>query len=102
MDQLLGRYTTHRRTNRWPLAFFYNILDIAALASYIIYIENNKMLQRKTSDRRVFLRQLGEELCYPEIQNRSLNIQAMRHFATRSVRPFFMIVTMPQLPAVHQ
>lgn len=22
MDQMLGKYTTHRRTNRWPLAFF--------------------------------------------------------------------------------
>lgn len=23
MDKLLGWYRTHRRTNRWPLAFFF-------------------------------------------------------------------------------
>jgi len=25
MDKLLVQYTTHRRTSRWSLAFFYNI-----------------------------------------------------------------------------
>ncbi|CAK9811038.1 hypothetical protein ANTPLA_LOCUS6796 [Anthophora plagiata] len=83
MDQLLGKYTTKRRTLRWPLALFYNIIDIASLASYIIYKSNNSMLCKKTNDRRIFLRQLGEDLCIPNIQNRASNIQIMRHFATK-------------------
>lgn len=41
MDKMLGQYTTKRKTNRWPLALFYNILDVAALSAYIIYAENN-------------------------------------------------------------
>lgn len=28
IDQMLRRYTTHQRKNRWPLAFFYNNVDI--------------------------------------------------------------------------
>lgn len=36
MDQMLGTYTCKRRTRRWPYAFFFNILDIAALATHII------------------------------------------------------------------
>lgn len=84
MDKLLGQYTTHRKTHRWPVAFFYNILDIAALAAYIIYTENNVMLKKRLDARSRFLRQLGEELCLPSIQDRSQNPQTMRHFVTRT------------------
>lgn len=35
MDQMLGKYTTKRRTNRWTLAIFYNMIDVMGLASYI-------------------------------------------------------------------
>jgi len=83
MDQMIGRYTTQRQTNRWPLAFFFNIIDVASLATYIIYYENNKMIPKKTSQRRIFLRQLSEELCMPHIQERSQNCQIMRHFSTK-------------------
>lgn len=34
MDKMLGKYTVKRRTNRWPLAFFFNILDVAGLVVY--------------------------------------------------------------------
>ena len=37
MDQMVSRYTCHRRTQRWPLAMFFNILDVGALAAYLIY-----------------------------------------------------------------
>ena len=83
MDQLLGRYTTRRRTNRWPLAFFYNMVDIASLAAYIIYYQNNKMLPQKTNQRRLFLRQLGTELAMPIIECRVTNVQIMRHYMTK-------------------
>ena len=47
MDQLAGRYSTQRRTNRWPLALFYYMLDVAAIAAYKVYYENNSMLKKK-------------------------------------------------------
>ena len=37
MDKYLSEYTTKRKTNRWPLAFFYNMLDVAALAAFVLY-----------------------------------------------------------------
>lgn len=37
MDKMLGEYTVKRRTLRWPLAFFCNMIYVAALASYVIY-----------------------------------------------------------------
>lgn len=83
MDQMVTRYTTHRRTARWPLALFFNVLDVGALAAYIIYYENNKMINKKTNQRRIFLRQLSEELAKPFIEDRAGNPQVMRHFNTK-------------------
>lgn len=83
MDQMVSRYTTHRRTARWPLAMFYNILDVAALAAYIIYFENNKMIAKKTNQRRNFLRQLSNEMATSFIENRAGNPQITRNFTTQ-------------------
>ena len=70
MDQMCSRYTSQRRTCRWPLAFFFNILDIGSLAAYLIYYENNKMIPKK--------KQLNVKLfCYNSQMNwlcRSLKI----------------------------
>lgn len=84
MDQMLQRYTTKRQTQRWSLAFFYNIVDVASLAAYILYYENNKMINKKANERRYFLRQLSEELCMPSIEDRSENPQIMRHFSIKN------------------
>lgn len=84
MDKLLGQYTTHRKTKRWPVALFYNMLNIAALAAYIIYMANNDMLKKRSNARSIFLRQLGEELSMPMIQDRSQNVQIMRNFGPKT------------------
>jgi len=44
INQMLERYT-QKQTQRWSLAFFNNIVDVAALAAYIIYFEINKMIK---------------------------------------------------------
>ncbi|CAK1594994.1 unnamed protein product [Parnassius mnemosyne] len=72
MDKLLAEYTVKRRTNRWPLALFYNIIDIAALAAYIIYMEHNPQLV-SSDRRRKFLKSLSLQLCGKNIEERSKN-----------------------------
>ena len=62
---------------------FFNILDVASLAAYLIYYENNKMLPKKTNQRRLFLRQLSEELATPMIEDRYHNVQIMRNYSTK-------------------
>ena len=87
---MLSRYTTKRLTQRWPLAFFYNILDVTCLAAYILYYENNKVLPKNSYEQRLFYWQLGRELRTPFVENRSLNPQIMRHFTTKVViKSFF-------------
>ena len=84
IDKYLSEYSTKRKTNRWPLAFFFNILDIAAFTAFNIYKENNLQNCQSTDYRRMFLRQWSEQLTMPEIQRRSENVQIMRHFGPRS------------------
>ncbi|XP_065674166.1 piggyBac transposable element-derived protein 4-like [Hydra vulgaris] len=83
MDQMISRYTTQRRTLRWPLVMFFNMLDISTLASYLIYYENRKMMKKKTNQRRLFMRQLSEELAKPMIIIRYQNLQVRRHYNTK-------------------
>jgi len=36
MDQMVRTYTSKRMTRRWPMVFFYNVLDVSALNAFII------------------------------------------------------------------
>lgn len=73
-DQLIHEYMIKRKTNRWPFAFFMNMLDAAGIAAYVIW--NNKFPfwnQRKPNKRNLFLRELGESLVEPYIRKRQNN-----------------------------
>lgn len=83
MDQMLDKYSCQRKTKRWPLAFFFNILNVAGLASYVIYYLNNPMLKKKNNQRKIFLKELCQELCLPQITLRSKCAQTMRHRWTK-------------------
>ena len=63
---------------------FYNMLDVATFAAFILYKENNPQYNTSTNKRRMFLQQLCEQLAMPEIEIQSNNIQIIRHFGPRS------------------
>lgn len=84
MDRLLGEYTCKRVSRRWPQALFYNMIDVCALAAYIIYYENNPTLDQTNHRRRKFLQSLGRELALPHIYIREQNVQITRHFSVRT------------------
>lgn len=77
MDQMLG----NRKTKRWTEALFYNCVDIAALAAFIIYKENNT---KHVLIRRNFLNTLAIDLCNPEIERRSKVPVICGNFYTKS------------------
>lgn len=62
MDAMLRLYSTKSATRRWPLAVFFDILDKAALNSWILH---NKSLDSKIS-RRDFIIDLAKKLCGDE------------------------------------
>ena len=69
LDQKVRHYTTYRKMYRWPLAVFYNILDISAYNAYVLLkirppaqgIDNSPPARFK------FLCSLGEQLLKPNI-----------------------------------
>lgn len=82
MDKMLTEYSTKRSTRRWTMAFFYNMIDIAGLASYIIDKENHPEIKRSSDDRKKYLEELALELAMPEINRRSTT-NAIRNFGTK-------------------
>lgn len=73
VDKMLSCYSSKRKTNRWPMAVFSNIIDISALNAYIIFNEVCPNWQPKNvkSKRRNFLHELGVSLAKPYMANRN-------------------------------
>ncbi len=67
------------RENRWPMDLFYNMLDDAAIAAFIIWLSFNPqwLAHDQRGHQHSFLRMLGEELTEDQtqvcVQNRKPN-----------------------------
>ncbi|XP_066517805.1 uncharacterized protein [Hoplias malabaricus] len=58
MDQMVRAYSVRAGTCRWPVAVFYNMLDLAVMNSHILY----KTCTGSTESRRDFVHGLADEL----------------------------------------
>lgn len=77
MSKMLEMNTCKRETRRWSLAMFYELVDVAALAAYIIF---NEMKPKKKSDaRREFLRELAKQLAMKNIEARARDPHICRY-----------------------
>ena len=71
VDQLCHNYSVQKRTKRWPLAYFYNCLNIAGINSMVIFrAKFSQGESQATHGRRVFLESLGMSLLHPWLQRR--------------------------------
>ena len=63
MDQNVRKYSCKRRTLRWPMCLFYNILDIAAMNTFVIFRDLHPQWNaNKPHRRRLFLILLARQL----------------------------------------
>lgn len=85
MEKLASTYSCRRKCIRWPLTLFFNIIDVAGIAAFIIHIYNNQQLTRQRCHRS-FLSHLGKQLVHSHIQNRIQNPQAIQKNAKESLR----------------
>lgn len=70
-DKLAKEYTTQRKTNRWPMAMFYHLLDIGGINAYKLWMEKYPNWGNGRLDsRRFFLLDLGQELGKANITRR--------------------------------
>lgn len=79
LDHLSRLYTCKRKIKRWPMTIFFNVVDCAAVAAYVVwtaaYPDWNA---NKRYRRRLFLKELGFAMVDEELQRRSQNPQAMQ------------------------
>lgn len=70
LDKKCANYSTNRRTNRWPLALFYAILNIAGVNSFVLHgcYAKNVEIPRST-----FLKELAKELVQKHMERRMTN-----------------------------
>ena len=82
LDQMARLYSVKGGTRRWPVAVFYNLLDMAAINVYVLY----KQCLDKTVSRRDFMMDL---VC--ELYENHMNI-------TKAAGPALPLPQAPQLP----
>ena len=68
MDQMARKYSVKTATRRWPVAVFYNMLDLAAINAYVLFKQCNNTPRL---ERRDFLERLGKQLCKEHIEQRA-------------------------------
>lgn len=73
LDHLATIYTCRRKVNRWPVVLFNNVIDVAAIAAYIVWLCVNPEWKESEGKRRraMFLRELGYSLVMPHMELRS-------------------------------
>ena len=71
LDQLVRFYTTKRRSKRWPVVLFYNMVDIAAYNAYVLFcLKYPEFLKKyKSRARRNFIKRLTEEIDENYVEN---------------------------------
>jgi hypothetical protein len=63
LDQVVRAYSCKRRTRRWPMCLFYNLIDMAAYNSFVLFTHCNPTWNSsKSHKRRLFLTMLAREL----------------------------------------
>ncbi|KAL7381175.1 hypothetical protein ABVT39_001510 [Epinephelus coioides] len=64
-------YMCKRKTARWPLAVFFNILNVSVYNAFVLWSEiHTAWNQGKKNRRRLFMEELGRQLVIPHINRR--------------------------------
>lgn len=73
LDQLVKMFITKRKINRWPMVLFMNMVDVATIAAFIIWMRNfpDWKLPERDRCRQIYLRQLGHSLVMPHMKRRA-------------------------------
>lgn len=74
LDQMCHTYSAQRRTNRWPFAYFMNLINVGGIASFVIWRHVNARSNEPVRQmRKHFLTQLAYEMVYNHIVRRSMS-----------------------------
>lgn len=72
LDKMLRGYTSKRKSNRWPMTMFFNMIDVAAFGAFRLYeLCNPNWNSNKSVKRKMFLKELAFDLAKKNMENRS-------------------------------
>jgi hypothetical protein len=96
LDQLARTYSCKRKSNRWPMVFFYNMLDIAGVASLVVWLSKNPDWNgQKHYRRRLFLYDLGNQLVNDQVQRRLETPTALQKGVRLAMQSLGRLLTRP-------
>ena len=73
-DKMLRVYSCKRKIDRWPMNFFFNMIDVTSVASYILWTTKSPQWNdTKKYGSRSFLQQLGNGLIDAHLNQRYQN-----------------------------
>lgn len=86
-DKLIKKYPCARRTSRWPVRLFMNMLDTGDLNAFIIWmLKNNDWNSHQKNRRYRFLQELGNELIKPNILHKATNPNGLHLTVAREIK----------------
>jgi len=101
LDHLVGTYKCRRKTRRWPMTIFFNVIDTAAVASYVTWCAKHPQYQDgKSHKRRLFLVDLAHGLVRQQLERRKENPRVMQTQVKLAFRAIGMDVA--ATPVQHQ
>ncbi|KAL3970568.1 tumor necrosis factor alpha-induced protein 2 [Sarotherodon galilaeus] len=69
LDKVAGTYSCRRKTRRWPVALFHNMVDVAAYNAFVVWREARPgWMAGKLNRQQLFLEHLGKALALPAIR----------------------------------
>jgi len=105
LDKLVRTYTCKRKTNRWPMVLFFNMIDIAGIAAYNLFkIANpNLFIRKKASERKLFLKELAMQLAKDNILNRLSNPQAIKKNVKIAIQQIgYKVIDLRRVPTAEE
>ena len=68
LDQMCTKYNVSRKTKRWSMVVFFDLLNIAPINAYVIYKFNHP--EEKSMPRRKFIENIAWDILKPKIARR--------------------------------
>ena len=98
MDQMAHSFTRKRKSRRWPLVQFFNILDISTIAARIVYSRKfpNDQLSKPDS-RQQFNIKIAKQLVLPQIQRRQDSASTLHETVKNNISAVLKVL-MPEPP----
>lgn len=69
-DQMCHNMSCNRKTQRWPLCYFYGMLNMSMVNSFVIHVHNNMNNQHRPLKRRAFIKEVSDKMIEPWLRRR--------------------------------